>query len=201
MRSTIILLAILFASSIHGQNTGLGLKGGVVASSVRSLNIKTSPIIGGTVGLYLPWGIGPKMELQPELAVTSLGAVFMEPDGDRSTLRSIYMQVPLSLKLYLNNTVHFSGGYQFGKLLYAGSSSTKGNKDITDRYESIDMGFIGGIGVDLISGLDINLRAYGAMTPSLRNDDALFPKNRALQCTVGYRIVQFKHNMPFHKRR
>lgn len=179
------------------QSTGLGIKGGVLMSTVHALNIRTSPIPGATVGFYLPWGIGPRMELQPEAMLTSLGAVYNEPDGDRNTVRSLYVQIPIALKCYLSNGFNLSGGYQFGKILLAQQQGTEGNASVTDQYNALDMGFVFGAGMDYESGLDLSARVYGAMTPSLRDDDAIFPKNRSLQVTVGYRFVQFGHRKNF----
>jgi len=194
MRQHILVLVpcLFFGVFSHAQSAGIGLKGGLLASTTKSLNIRTAPIPGITAGLYFPWGIGPGLELQPEVTLGTLGASYSEPDGDQYTVRSLYLQVPVTFKYFLNNRFNLALGYQFSKLLLAQEQGTEGNATVTSAYENLDMGFVGGIGFDTDHGLDLSIRGYGAMTPSLRNDDAIFPKNRSVQVTIGYRFVQFR---------
>ena len=197
-----ILIPVLALSSLsQAQSTGLGLKGGVVLSSTKVLGQRPAPLVGGTMGLYFPWGIGPRVELQPELLATMMGAEFRGNEGAQRTLRSVYVQLPVTVKVYLSNAFHFSGGYQFGWLLHAGERLGDDQSNVTDQYRSMDMGFVGGIGLDLRSGVDLGLRAYGGMTRALRNDETLFLKNRSAQFTIGYRFIQFKRKKSFHRRR
>lgn len=200
VRASILIPLIALSSFLRAQSTGFGLKVGPVMSDVKVLGQRTTPSVGGTMGLYLPWGIGARVELQPELLATMLGAEFQDPEGTHQTLRSVYVQLPLTAKIYLSNAFHFSGGYQFGWLLHASQTHGDEKANVTDQFRSIDMGFVGGVGVDLRSGVDISLRGYGAMTRALRNDDKLFLKNRSAQLTIGYRLVQFKRSRSFHKR-
>ncbi len=176
----------------HAQSAGIGFKGGLLASTVKALNVRTGPIPGATVGFYVPCGIGPRMELQPELLLPSLGSSYYEPDGDVTVVRSLYLQIPVSLKMYIGNGLNMAGGFQFGELLLAQQIGTEGSGSVKSSYNALDMGFIGGLGMDLESGLDLSIRAYGAMTPALQDDDVLFPKNRSLEFTLGYRFTQFK---------
>ncbi len=191
-RSIALHSCLITGLSVHAQTAGIGFKGGILYSTVKVVNIQAAPIPGGTAGVYFPWGIGPRMELQPEVMASTLGATYTEPDGDAYTIRSLYLQVPVSIKLYIGNGFNFSGGYQFGKLMSARRTATDDQLDVTGSYEQLDMGFVGGLGMDFRNGLDLGLRAYSAMTPSLRDDDALFPKNRSVQLTVGYRFQQFR---------
>lgn len=200
-RASILIPIFALCAISQAQSTGFGVKGGAVVSSMKVLQKRTAPLVGGTVGLYLPVGIGPRVELQPELLATTMGAEFLDPEGIQRTLRSVYVQLPVTAKIYLSNTFHFSGGYQFGWLLHARETQGDDQANVTDQFKSMDMGFVGGIGADLRSGVDISLRAYGAMTRALRNDETLFLKNRSAQLTIGYRFVQFKRSKSFHRRR
>lgn len=194
LRTLALLPSLVLGVASHAQSAGLGIKGGALVSTVKALNIRTTPIAGATAGLYIPCGIGPRMELQPELLLATLGAAYSEPDGDQYTVRSLYVQVPVVLKMYLSNGFNLAGGYQFGRVLHVQETGTEGNGDVTDRYNALDMGFVGGFGMDFENGLDLGLHAYGAMTPSLRGDDAIFPKNHSVQLTAGFRFVQFKRS-------
>lgn len=203
MRTRYIVLVpcLVLCLFSHAQSAGLGFKGGILASSSKTLNVRTTPIPGATIGLYAPLGIGPRMELQPEVLLTSLGALYHEPDGDMNMVRSVYLQLPVALKMYMSNGLNICGGFQFARLLLAQQIGTEEHGDVTGSYNAMDMGFIGGLGMDLESGVDLSLRAYSAMTPALRNDDALFPKNRSVQFTVGYRFAQFEGRGHFGRHR
>jgi len=176
----------------HAQSAGIGIKGGIQASTAKAILIRTLPIPGATAGIYFPWGVAPMMELQPEVLVSTLGTTWMEPDGDVSTERSVYLQVPLTLKYFLSNGFNIAGGYQFGKPVAARVTGTEGRMSTMDRYENLDMGFMGGFGMDFQHGLDLSFRAYSAMTRFHGDDDALFARNRSIQITVGYRVHQFR---------
>lgn len=184
----------------YAQSAGLGIHGGVLMSTVKAVHINTRPISGGTLGIHAPIGIGTRLELQPEFGLSTLGSRFVETDGDEYTDRCLYLQAPITLKVFLSNTFHFAGGYQFGKLVAAQRTALSGSTDVKEKYEPMDMGFVLGTGFDFASGVDLDLRFYSAMTPNLRNDDALFPKNRSLQLTLGYRFVQFKRKGHFRRR-
>ncbi|MBX2971673.1 MAG: outer membrane beta-barrel protein [Flavobacteriales bacterium] len=199
---TLAFFACLIPGAIaHAQTTGIGIKGGIQASTAKAILIRTLPIPGATAGVYVPWGVAPKVELQPELLVSTLGTTWMEPDGDVNTERSVYIQVPLTLKYFLSNCFNLAGGYQFGKPVAAQVSGTEGSMSTLDRYKNLDMGFVGGFGMDFQHGIDLSLRAYSAMTRFHGDDDALFAKNRSIQVTVGYRVHQFRTSMVRKRRR
>lgn len=195
-----IITFLLTGVASNAQSSGIGIKGGIQASTAKAILIRTLPIPGGTAGIYFPWGIAPKLELQPEILVSTLGTTWMEPDGDVVTERSLYFQVPLTLKYFLSNGFNIAGGYQFGKPLAAHVNGTEGSGSTVDQYRNLDMGFVGGVGMDFQHGLDLSLRAYSAMSRFHGNDDALFAKNRSIQFTVGYRVHQFRTSMTRHRR-
>lgn len=199
-RSLLLLASLALGVVSNAQQAGIGVHGGALISTVKAISITTQPISGATVGIHAPIGIGPRLELQPEIGVGSLGTRYIEPDGDAYTDRSLYVQAPISLKLFVTNTFHFSGGYQFGKLLSAQRYAGDQNTDVKALYESVDMGFLLGTGVDFPSGVDMELRYYSAMSTNLVNDDALYSKHRSLQLTVGYRFMQFKRKGHFRRR-
>ncbi len=187
-------LAFMAHSSLPllAQRSGLGIKGGPLMSTTRSEVIENFPLPGAVIGVYAPVNIGPGLEIQPELLVAAMGSGYNKPKGDVVIERTIYILTPLSLKWYTGNGFNLQGGIQAGNLLSATRrEGTEDAEDITERYNGMDVGFNGGLGVDFRSGVDITLRYYSGVTPVLEADDALFPRNRSLQFTVGYRIVQF----------
>lgn len=199
-RATALFACLVFGVISHAQSAGVGIKGGIQASTAKAIVLRTTPIPGATAGLYFPWGIGPMMELQPELLLSTCGSGWIEPDGEAYTERSLYFQVPLTFKYFLNNGFNLALGYQFGKPLMVNSSRTDRQDNLVEGYNNLDMGFVGGVGMDFEHGLDLSLRAYSAMTRFYEQDDALFAKHRSIQFTVGYRFFQFRGVGP-HKRR
>ena len=83
-------------------------------------------------------------------------------------------------------------GVQGGRLLLAQQNTPNGTSDLKEEYSKMDWGFVVGGGVDLSSGIDFMLRYYSGMKPVLLTDETLFPRNRSLQLSIGYRLIQFK---------
>lgn len=193
-RSTVLVAILATGASIQAQYSGIGIKGGIQASTAHAILIRTGPIPGATAGVYVPWGIAPKIEVQPEVLVSTLGTEWTEPDGDSYTERSLYLQVPVTFKYFLTNGFNLAAGFQFGKPMAAQVTGREGTRDVLERYENLDMGFVGGAGMGFQHGLDLSLRLYSANTRFLGDDDALFAKNRSIQLTVGYRFVQFRRS-------
>jgi hypothetical protein len=192
MRPALLLLASLFWLTTSAQRIALGLKGGLMISGTKAIHISTTAVPGAVAGLYMPYHAGPRLELQPELLVGFLGAAYQQPDADRYVARTLYIQVPLSAKFFLNNEINLQGGVQGGKLLMAYHETADGPVTTTERYNNLDFGLNGGIGIDLRSGLDLTLRYYSGMSPVLRHDEVLFPRNRTLQFTAGYRLMRLR---------
>ena len=184
----VVVLAALAGPST-AQNSGLGIKGGVLMGTLASEVQRTTWVPGGTLGLYAPVAIGTRMELQPELLLTTTGAGFTRPDGQGYDVRVVYANVPVSVKFFMNNRLNFGAGAQFGHRILAQRTDASGTSDVSDRFESMDLGLITAAAYDFDSGVDLTLRAYWGTTPVLREDDVLFPRNRSVQFTAGYRLV------------
>ncbi len=192
-RYAIAVPALLFiANTLHAQHSGFGVKGGLLLSDVRSGAMSSNLLPGATAGLYAPLRAGERFELQPELLVTALGASYTLPDDDRATVRTVYLQLPLSAKVYIGNTFNLQAGFLMGRLLLAQQRTGDGTEDLTEGYNSWDHGIILGLGADLITGLDLGVRYYNGMKPVLKEDEVLFPRNRSFSLTAGYRIGRFR---------
>lgn len=199
----ISLLALSSLSSISGfgQHSGMGVKGGLLMSEMRS-GARTSKMVpGATAGLYFPLRGGPSLEVQPELLVTALGTGHTLPDGGRVTVRTIYAQLPVSAKLYIGNVFNAQVGVQLGRLLSAQQKTPDGTATVTSSYNNIDGGLIVGAGADLISGVDVTIRYYNGLKPVLKDDQLLFPRNRATMLTVGYRFTRLRPVKNIRRRR
>ncbi|MBK8226314.1 MAG: PorT family protein [Flavobacteriales bacterium] len=190
----LLLLALLshLAPVLFAQRSGIGIKGGPLMSGTKSATLAANWIPGASIGAYFALRAGPRMELQPELLLTSLGAGYSMPDGERSKVRTLYAQVPLSFKVYLSNVVNLQAGAQMGRLLLAQQISPEGSSDVTSSHEHWDYGVILGAGADLVSGVDLGLRYYSGLRPVLSDDQAYFPRNRSMALSLGYRMGRLR---------
>jgi len=187
---------------LQAQQLGIGFKLGPQASKTRSETIRTTFLPGGVAGIYIPWGLGPRMELQPEVLINYMGSGYIEPDDDRFTTRTLYLQFPVNFKVFLSNTFSVQAGAQAARLLNAERTMNEERTDVTERYNSMEFSFLGGLGLDLRSGVDLTFRYQNGMTPVLANDRALFPRNQVFSFTMGYRMAQLHTNrVTRHRRR
>ncbi|MBL7981980.1 MAG: PorT family protein [Flavobacteriales bacterium] len=197
---TATLLLTTFGTA-SAQRSGLGIKGGLMAATTTAQHIETSIVPGATAGLYAPFQVGNRLEVQPELLISILGSGFIEPNGDRTNLHTLMVQVPLSLKLYFSNVVNAQAGVQFGKVLSAQRIDPEGSTNVTSDMRPVDMGVNIGLGFDTQNGVDLALRYYSGLWTIYQNDDALFPRNRTLQLTAGFRIARFSGSGMTRRRR
>jgi len=189
-RPLLLLMLVLTLPAIgqRRQSSGVGLKVGAQMASWRSEANTYNAVPGAVAGVYFPLFMAPRLELQPEVLGAMLGAGRTFNEGQHSMLRSLYLQVPVSAKFYLSNTVNLLAGVQVAQLMFARQDGA----DVTDRLNAFDFGTNIGAGLDLIHGLDLSLRYYSGITPTLTDDRTLYPRNRSMQLTAGYRITQFK---------
>ncbi len=195
------LLLIATSSAVLGQRSGFGIKAGPQISTFRASNIRTTMLPGFTAGVYVPIGAATRLELQPEVLLSTMGTGFIEPDGDRYFIRSLYVQAPVSAKYYLTNELNLQGGVQMGKLLIAQRADADGTTNVRDRFKTFDIGFDLGVGFDMRSGLDLTLRYYSGMPTLLKEDNALYPRSRSLQFTLGKRLIKFKRVKTIRRRK
>jgi hypothetical protein len=161
-------------------------------STTHAEGLVYDPVPGATMGAYFPLWCGDRFELQPELLAATLGSAFSDADGGRHVLRTFYVQLPLSAKLFVSNAVNFQLGVQGGRLIMARSSYDGEGDDVTELYRPFDFGFNTGLGIDFASGVDLTLRYYSGMSGLAPNDDQHFATNRSIQLTVGTRLIRFK---------
>jgi hypothetical protein len=199
--SLFLLPLILAASPAVGQRSGIGVKGGLLATHTRSGAFTSQYVPGATVGIYAPILGSTRFEIQPEVLLTTLGSGHTSPEGERYSVRTFYAQVPLSAKIYFTNVVNLQVGVQASKLIKAEQNDPEGSTDITGSYDQNEVALLLGAGADLSTGLDLTLRYHNGLTPVLVNDNTLFPRNQAVMLTVGYRVLAFRApRMPSRRR-
>jgi len=176
----------------RAQDSGLGIKAGVVASRTKSGNSLTSAVPGAAAGIYLPLRAGPRMELQPELLITSMGANYPLQEGARGSLRTIYISLPVSFKMYIGNVFNMQAGFQMQRLLAAQQHGPDGTATVTDSYAHWDYGVQLGLGADMARGLDLGLRCYAGLSPIETAGALISARNQALMLSLGYRVIRLR---------
>ncbi len=191
-RSTATFLTIPLSCTLIAQRSGIGFKGGILMSTMRSEIVQYDARPGGTLGAYLPYRVGNAFEVQPELLLTTYGAAQQVPESAPITFRTYYVQVPFTVKFFVSNTLNFHGGVQAGKRMMATTYSTDGPTTSTSDFNNMDFGLIAGLGMDLASSIDLSLRYYHGASSVLANDQTVFPRYRSLQFTLGKRMFRFR---------
>ena len=190
---TMLLFPALMAEAQRWKpRTWIGVKGGFMRTGPDADMMRYTPGLGGTLGLYVPRKVDSKVELQPELLLTTHGFIAEPPEADAIGQRTFYVQLPVVVKLYTDRHLNFQLGGVGGALVHATSNTADGAVNATEGFNSVDFGLLGGIGLDLRRGTDIALRFQYGITPVLANDQDFFPRYRSLQVTVGKRIKRFK---------
>lgn len=148
---------------------------------------------GAAGGIYIPLGIGTRFELQPELLISAQGAGFSLPEGETNTIRTMYAQLPVVAKFYVSNALNAQIGVMAGRLL----SANVDGEDVKEQFNSLDLGFSGGVGLDLSSGLDLTAR-YTLSRTTLWDGEP-FVRNHVASLGFGYRIARLPKAQ--HRRR
>lgn len=192
VRSTATILTIPLSCALFAQRSGIGLKGGLLMSTMSSeiVNYEAGP--GATLGAYVPYQVGGSFEVQTELLLTSFGATRQYKELGPITYRTYYVQVPFAVKYFVSNTFNIHGGVQAGKRVMATTYSDDGPTNSTEAFNAMDFGLIAGAGLDLASSIDLSLRYYHGASSVLANDQTVFPRYRSVQFTVGKRLYRFR---------
>jgi len=185
-----LLFTLIFCKA---QNSGIGVKTGVNYAYLASeLANKTEPIFGLNAGIYIPILIREQLEIQPELLYSSIGGT-LKLGTTNVDHRLKYLSLPLLAKRYFGGLFNVQLGPQIQWLLNAEKSyNDETLLDARSEFRSNDISIVAGAGYDSRSGLDLSLRYIHGMTTLLKDDRFIYPKNRVLQFSVGYRFQQLR---------
>ena len=103
----------------HPGRSAIGLKAAALISTNHAATLQYDPVPGAAAGVYFPLWCGNRFELQPELLFSWQGAGFSLGERERQVARYYYLQLPLSAKVYLTNSLNLQGGVQGSRLLHA----------------------------------------------------------------------------------
>lgn len=191
--TSIALATVVLAtpSWLQAQGSGVGLKGGVQMTTLHSQLLQNDLLPGGFAGVYFPISFGHRFELQPEVLVSMQGSTVAMGESSSSTLRMFYTHVPINVKFFATPTLNLLAGLQPGYLVSARELGDSDALDVTEEFKPIDVGINLGIGLGTPSGWDVSLRYTSGMIALLRDDNVLFPTNRAISLSVGHRFRKF----------
>lgn len=210
MKKFILSLAVLAsAAGAANAQTGIkvGLKGGFNGSTFSGADSKGSEYKAGfAAGGFVNFGVSDNFSIQPELLYSQKGAsidnvpyVSGSSSGTNGTYKSTlgYLDVPImfrynigedgkgffveagpqgSFVLHRRDFTEDGGGKQIG------SSATS-----TDDLNKVVLGYVGGVGYQITSGLQLGLRYTGDFTQVYKQQNgAINVHNSVFQFQAGY---------------
>lgn len=202
MKKLILSLAVLAtaASAAHAQ-TGIkvGLKGGFNASTFSGSNSSGSKYKAGfAAGALINFGVSDNFSVQPEFLYSQKGARITNVSGTGYTYKSTlgYLDIPIMFRYNIGQDgkgFFVELGPQGSFVLHRNDFLEDGNGNRSDSNTSTDglnkvvLGYVGGLGYQLTSGLQLNLRYTGDFTQVYKQDTgALNVHNSVFQFQVGY---------------
>jgi hypothetical protein len=129
------------------------------------------------------------ISIQPELLYSVKGEQRKENDDSDYKLNLSYIDVPVLLRVDAEG-LFFEAGPQLGILAAAKFKSDDDSDDIKDDLNTVDFGYVAGVGYQLEGGFNLGLRYNGGITniPKEEEDGQIKARNSAFQFYVGYRF-------------
>ncbi|WP_426058861.1 porin family protein [Hymenobacter sp. B1770] len=169
------IISLLLVAGLHGAahaqrgNLALGVKAGASLSRLVGEDAKSlENIFGFHAGLLANLSLSNHIAFQPELLYSQKG--MKQPNNSSpvieklyTTYRFNYVDVPLAFHVNTNG-FFIEAGPQVGFLVSAKSKFGNASTDIESRYNTIDFGYLAGLGYQRKSGLGAGLRYNGAFT-------------------------------------
>lgn len=211
MKKIILSLAVLAsAAGVANAQTGVkyGLKGGFSTSTFsgedsKGINYK----VGFTAGAFLNFGISDNFSVQPEFLYSQKGASIKDypysvgstgyTNGKAKTTIG-YLDIPIMFRYNLGEEgkgFYIEAGPQGSFVLHqrsfiqdgSGNEISGSRNTSTDDFNKVVIGYAGGVGYQITSGLGLNLRYTGDFSQIYKqNNGALNIHNSVFQFQVGY---------------
>ncbi len=168
MKKPIFILALVAgvagAAQAQHSDISLGLKaGGSLSSLVGADAGAYNNLFGFHAGVFANIGLTNMIAFQPELLYSQKGGKLPLPGGNDLTRRFHYVDVPLAFHANANG-LFFEAGPQVGFLVAAQAKVGSASTDIKNSYNSVDFGYLAGLGYQQKTGLGIGLRYNGEFT-------------------------------------
>ncbi|RZK37429.1 MAG: PorT family protein [Hymenobacter sp.] len=207
MKKIILSLALLAgAAGVAHAQTGVkyGLKGGFNTSTFSGADSKGSNYkVGFNAGVLLNFGVSDNFSIQPEFVYSQKGVNIKDYSyGGNTTNRNKttlgYLDVPIMFRYNIGQDgkgLYVEVGPQGSFALHARSfiEDVNGNEIAgtrttnTDPLNKVIIGYAGGLGYQITSGLGLNVRYTGGFSQVYKqNPGALNVHNSVFQFQVGY---------------
>jgi opacity protein-like surface antigen len=204
MKKIILSLAVLAsAAGVANAQTGIkvGIKGGFNGSTFSGADSKgTEYKAGFAAGPFVNFGVSDNFSIQPEFLYSQKGASQDNvPYGNvNSTLKTSlgYLDVPIMFRYNIGEDgkgffveVGPQGSFVLHRRFFAEDGSGKeiaNSRDTsTDGLNKVVIGYVGGLGYQITSGLQLGLRYTGDFSQIAKNATPNV-HNSVFQFQVGY---------------
>jgi len=149
----------------HGGGSGsvsLGLKAGASLTNLTGADAKGfDNRFGFHGGIFANIGLTSLFAFQPELLYSQKGGNYANVTDQ--SLRLHYIDVPLAFHVNTGG-LFFEAGPQVGFLVGAKRQAGSASVDVKSGYNSVDFGYLFGLGYQLKHGLGVGLRYNGGFT-------------------------------------
>ncbi|RZK22140.1 MAG: PorT family protein [Hymenobacter sp.] len=147
----------------HGSpNVSLGLKAGASLTSYTGADAGLASYrFGFHAGLFANIGLTSLFAFQPELLYSQKGFNFT--NNNDAALRFHYVDVPLAFHVNAGG-LFFEAGPQVGFLVAAKSQLGSASTDVKNSFNTVDFGYLFGLGYQVKQGLGLGLRYNGGFT-------------------------------------
>lgn len=157
----LVITALLLTTSIAtwAQTFSFGPKAGINVSNYSGGNINSDARIGYHFGGLLNFGFGNAFSIQPEVLFSTQGAKVEQLDEKRD-FKVSYLNVPVMLKIRLNNGFYIEAGPQAGFRM----SENLPDQTIENFAKGLDLSLAGGLGYQSNIGLGVGLRYVAGLS-------------------------------------
>lgn len=205
MKKAILSLALLAgAAGVANAQTGVkyGLKGGFNGSTFSGTNSKGSEYKAGfAAGAFLNFGVSDNFSIQPEFLYSQKGASiddYLSNSGITYKQTLGYLDVPIMFRYNIGEDgkgFFVEVGPQGSFLLHQrqflednGGKEISGSRSTsTDDFNKVAIGYVGGLGYQITSGLQLGLRYTGDFSQVYKQENnAPNLHNSVFQFQVGY---------------
>jgi len=202
MKKAILSLALLAgAAGVANAQTGVkyGVKGGFNGSTFSGADSKGSEYKAGfAAGAFLNFGLSDNFSVQPEFLYSQKGASVDNVLGTNNTYKQTlgYLDIPIMFRYNIGEDgkgFFVEAGPQGSFVLHqrtfledgAGKEISGSRTTSTDELNKAVIGYVGGLGYQITSGLQLGLRYTGDFSQVAKNATPNV-HNSVFQFQVGY---------------
>ncbi len=194
MKKTIVTLVALLAicGTSFAQDFGWGVKVGMNVSDMSKLSGSDAKT-GLTAGVFADYRFNDWFAVSGDLLFSREGAKFKD-DGDKVTIKSNYLNIPILANFYVLDDLAFKIGIQPGFMLSGKAKTKTGGQEysqsITDNFHTVDFAFPVGVSYELFDKIILDARSNIGVANVLKvaDDSNSNVHNNYFTISVGYRF-------------